>query len=66
VRAILTANAFGVPQSQVGFIDEGSGLQWMGKALAAHVATREPMEFLIYEWDQLVECARIPVAPRSQ
>jgi hypothetical protein len=66
VRTIGPVDVPLIDQANVGFVDEGGGLECVTSSLPAHVAAREAMQFFIDQRVQLVECRLIPVAPLSE
>ncbi len=66
MRTILPLHPLAVDQAQVGFMDQGRGLQAMSGSLAPHVMMREAAEFRIDDWDQVFECIVVPSGPGAQ
>lgn len=55
-----------IDETNVSFVYEGGGLESVTFSLAAHVTTREPVQFFIDERVQLVESGLISVAPLGE
>ena len=64
--AVLPVHALVIDQPQVGFVDQGRGLQAVAGALAPHVVVRQTTEFVVDDRHQEGERKLIPVAPRSE
>src|SRR5688572_13086606 len=64
--AVLPVNALVIDQPQVGFVDQGRGLQAVAGALAPHVVVRQTTEFVVDDRHQEGERTLISVAPRSE
>jgi hypothetical protein len=63
MRAVLPRNIFGVDQTQVGFIDERRRLKAVPGTLSCHAPSRDLVELLLDERNQLVEGGRVPLTP---
>src|ERR1019366_5440915 len=57
--AILPLHALVIHQAQVGFIDQGRGLEAMAGALMSHVAARQAVEFVVNDGGQPAEGALV-------
>src|SRR6266513_5445453 len=55
-----------IDQSQVGFVENGSGLQGVAGALPAHVMVGDPVQFGLHQWEQLLQRSLIPAAPVAE
>ena len=66
MRPIGPTDIFLIDQADVCFVDECSGLEGVTFSLAAHVASREPVQLFVDQRIQLVECGLIPFAPLSE
>ena len=55
-----------IDETNVSFVDECGGLKCVAFALAAHVTTREPVQFVVDQRIQLVERGLIPFAPLGE
>ena len=64
--AVPPVHAFGIDQPQVGFVDQGRGLQAVAGAFAPHVVVRQDDGALVDDRRQQGERTLIPVAPRPQ
>jgi hypothetical protein len=61
--AVVDVEALGLREAEVDLVDEGGGLQGMGRTLARHVAPRRAMELLVDERHELGERLVISEAP---
>jgi len=52
-----------IDQSQVGFVENGGGLQSVARAFPAHVMMGAPVQFGLHQWEQLLQRAVVSVAP---
>jgi hypothetical protein len=66
VLSVVPLDALDVDESQIGLVDEGGWLERVSTALMAHVLTRDPPQFLVHEWNELIEGGLIAVAPGQQ
>ena len=64
--AVLPLHAVVVHQPQVGFVDQGRGLQAVAGALARHVAVRQAVKLLIDDRRQPFERIPVSLAPGAQ
>src|SRR5881392_978837 len=55
-----------IDQSQVSFVENGGGLQGMAGALPAHIMVREPVQFGLHQWDQLLQRSLVSAAPVAE
>src|SRR4030095_15391993 len=66
MRSVFPLNIFPVDQPNVSFIDQGGRLQQMTDAFLSHVASRESVQFCVYERGQFVERRLVSVIPCNQ
>ena len=52
-----------IDETNVGFVYKGSGLEGVAFPFPAHVAPREPVQFVVDQRIELVKRGLIPVAP---
>ena len=63
VRAALPGDVLLLDEAEVGFVDEGGGLDGVAGALAAHVVAREPPQLVVDQRHQAFERRLVTVAP---
>jgi len=63
---VLPAHVAEVDQAQIHFIDQGGRLQDVVGLLSRHVTMRRPVQLLIHQGCQLLQGARIPLAPSPE
>jgi hypothetical protein len=66
VRAVGPMNVFLIDETNVSLIDERGGLKRVTLSFPAHVTAGKPVEFVVDQRVQLVECGLIPIAPLSE
>ena len=66
MRAIVPVRIPLVYKSQIGFVNKGSSLQRVALALSSQMARREPTEFPVNEWGEVIQGPFITVGPLSQ
>ena len=66
VRAVLPTRRLPVDEAQVGFVNQGGGLEEVVVALAAHVTAREPVQLGLDERGQAFERLLVAVTPGDQ
>ena len=66
VRTIRPVHILLINQTDVGFIDQGSGLKCVVFPLPAHVTARQAVEFVVDQRVQLVQSGLLPLAPLSE
>jgi hypothetical protein len=64
--AILPLHSIVIHQAHPGFIDNGRCLEAVAGPLASQVATRQPVELVINNRGQPIECALISIAPGAE
>src|SRR6266545_7648335 len=55
-----------IDQSQVGFVENGGGLQGVAGALPAHIMVREPVQFGLHQREQLLKRSLVSAAPVAE
>jgi hypothetical protein len=55
-----------IDQSQVGFVENSSGLQRVAGALTAHVMVGEAVQFGLHQREQLLQRSLVPAAPVAE
>src|SRR6266496_3834580 len=55
-----------IDQPQIGFVENGGGLQGMAGALPAHVMVGEPVQFRLHQREQLLERSLVSAAPVAE
>jgi len=55
-----------VDEPNVSFVDQGGCLERVAFSFPAHVTAGEPVQFVVDQWIQLVECRLVPIAPLSE
>src|SRR6266516_8146411 len=55
-----------IDQPQVGFVKNGGGLQGVAGALPAHVMVGEPVQFGLYQREQLFQRSLVSAAPVAE
>src|SRR5881409_4397254 len=55
-----------IDQPQVGFVENGGGLQGVPGALPAHVMVGEPMQFGLHQREQLLQRSLVSAAPVAE
>src|SRR6266478_3324707 len=55
-----------IDQPQVGFVENGGGLQGVAGALPAHVMVGEPVQFGLHQREQLVQRSLVSAAPVAE
>src|ERR1043165_1738584 len=63
VRTIGPLHVFLIDETNVSFVDERGGLERVAFSFPAHVAAREPVQFVVDQGIQLVERGLVPVPP---
>ena len=66
VRAVLPVDAGAFDQAQVGLVDERGRLEAVPRSLSRHVSAGDPMQLLVDDRDQPVECRVIALSPCDQ
>ena len=66
VRPVSPFDAVDLNQPQVRLVHQGRRLQRMIRSLLAHVASRQPVELAVQEWNQSLTSGFIPLAPGSE
>jgi hypothetical protein len=66
VRAVLPADILLFDEAEVGFVDEGGGLDGVAGALAPHVVAREPPQLVVDQRHQPRERRLVAVAPLDE
>jgi hypothetical protein len=66
MRPALPVHVGDVDQAQVRLVNERRGLEGMVRALVAHVAMRDALQFGVDERDQLLERGSIAASPGRQ
>ena len=66
VRAVVPRHCFAVNQADIGLVDERGRLQTVPCSLARHATSRNAMEFLVDERDQLLERTLVALSPSQQ
>ena len=66
MRAVVPLDRLPVDQADVGLVDERRRLEAVPHALARHAASRDPVELLMDERDQLLEGALVALSPSEQ
>src|SRR6266545_1227956 len=55
-----------IDQPQIGFVENGGGLQGVAGALPAHVMVREPVQFGLHQREQLLQRFVVSAAPVAE
>src|SRR6266480_4936360 len=55
-----------IDQPQIGFVENGGGLQGVAGALPAHVMVGEPMQFGLHQREQLLQRSLVSAAPVAE
>src|SRR5436190_3706478 len=55
-----------INQPQIGFVENGGGLQCVASALPAHVMVRESVQFGLHQREQLLQRSLISAAPVAE
>src|SRR6266496_2112746 len=55
-----------IDQPQVGFVENGGGLQGVAGALPAHVVVSEPVQFGLHQREQLLQRSLVSAAPVAE
>src|SRR5207249_1512142 len=63
MRAILPFDSTHIDQSQIGFMDQRSGLQSMPRPFPSHVTTSGCAQLVIYKGNQFLKCSFIAATP---
>ena len=66
MRAIGPTDVSLIDESYVSFVYQGSGLECVAFSLAAHVAAREAVKFVVDQRIQFVERGLITIAPLGE
>jgi hypothetical protein len=66
MRTIGPVNIPLIDEANVSLIDQSGGLESVAFSFPAHVAPREPVQFVVDQGVQLVECGLISLAPLSE
>ena len=66
MRAVFKVFLLLIDHAKVRFMDEGGGLQCVPRVLLAHVVPGHLSQFLVDEWNQLVERLTIAMIPLLQ
>ena len=66
VCAVVPCHCLAVAQADIGLVDEGRRLEAVPYALARHAASRDAMELLVDERDQLLEGVLVARSPSEQ
>jgi len=52
-----------VHQPQIDLVDQGGGLQGVASPFIRHITVRRPVQFLVHQRGQPLQCLPVPVAP---
>src|SRR5262245_37510189 len=63
MSAVLPVDLLAVDQPDIRFIDPARRLQGWIRSVPRHITERQPAQFLVDEWDQLLQRRRISLAP---
>ena len=63
MRTVLPADASAFDEAQIDFVDERGRLQAVPEVLSRHLATSDPMQLVVDDRDQPVECRVIALSP---
>src|SRR6185312_11245241 len=55
-----------IDQAQIGFVENGGGLQGVASTFPAHVMVREPVQFGLHEREQLLKRSLVSAAPLAE
>src|SRR5881409_22674 len=55
-----------IDQPQIGFVENGGGLQGVSGALPAHVMVSEPVQFGLHQREQLLQRSLVSAAPVAE
>ena len=66
VSAVPPRDVLRIDEPQVRLIDQCRRLQAVARVLVPHVLSRDSMEFVVDERQQLLECARVSFTPLEQ
>ena len=66
MRAVLPRDRLPVDQTDIGFIDERRGLQAVPDALSRHAASRDLVQLLMNQRDQLLAGSHVAFAPSGE
>ncbi len=64
--AVLPVHALVIDQPQVGFVDQGRGLQAVAGLLALQVVVRQTVELVVHNRGYPSESALVAVGPRTE
>ena len=64
--AVLPLNSIDVHQPQIGLVHQRGSLQHVTGSFSAHIESRQPAKFLVYQRHEPVKRSVIPAAPRQK
>jgi hypothetical protein len=66
VRAVMPCHGLAVDQADIGLVDESRRLEAVPHTLARHAGSRDAMELVVDERNQLLEGALVALSPSEQ